>query len=85
MLEAHEEFVGLYVVESTQATVLHSVVLVRLSLSFTKLRGQCYDGAASISGARIGIVKEPRIVYTLCYGHSLNLAYSDAIKGCCIC
>ena len=36
-------------------------------------------------GARSGVAKrildeEPRAVYTHCYGHSINLAASDAIK-----
>ena len=67
---------------------LHHVdVMLRLNLSFTKLRGQCYDGAASISGARTGVAtqvkcEEPRAVYTHSYGHSLNLACSDTIKKC---
>ena len=46
-MEAHEEFIGLHEVESTQVTVLYSVVcdiLMKLNLSVAKLRGQCYDG-----------------------------------------
>ena len=40
-----------------------------------------------MSGLRGGAVKkildeEPRAVYTHCYGHALNLAGSDAVKGC---
>ena len=45
-LEAHEEFIGLNVVESTQASALYSVVcdiLLRLNPLASKLRGQCYD------------------------------------------
>ena len=44
-LEHHEEFIGLYQVESTRATVLVGVVhdvLQRMILSITKIRGQCY-------------------------------------------
>ena len=89
-LVAHEEFIGLYQVESTQATVLLAVihdVLQRLNVSITKLRGQCYDGASSMSGSRGGVAtlileEESIAVYTHCYGHALNLACCDAVKGC---
>ena len=58
-----------------------------LSLSFSNVRGQCYDGAASMAGSKNGVAvkirsQEPRAVYTHCYGHALNLACSDAIKHC---
>ena len=88
--EANEEFLGLHEVESTNATSLMAMirdVMIRLNLSFSKLRGQCYDGASSMSGIRTGVAtqiqkEEPRAVYTHCYGHSLNLACSDTIKRC---
>ena len=40
-----------------------------------------------MKGPRSGVAKqlldeEPRAIYTHCYGHSLNLAISDTIKGC---
>ena len=60
-LEAHEEFTSIYLVESTQASVLHSVirdVLQRFNLTITKLRGQYYDCAASMSGIRSGVAKK---------------------------
>ena len=86
-LEAHEEYVGLYQVESTKASELHYIihdVLRRLNIAISKLRGQCYDGASSMSGTKSGVAtrileEEPR---AHCYGHALNLACSDAIKGC---
>ena len=89
-LEAHEEFVGLYQVECTQAEMLVAVVhdvLKRPNISTLKLRGQCYDGASSMRGSQSGVAtqilkEEPRAVYTHCYGHALNLACSDAVKGC---
>ena len=88
-LIAHEEFVGLYGIENTEAQTLVNIildVLTRLNLSIKKLRGQCYDGASSISGPRSGVAKkisdlESRAVYTHCYGHSLNLACMDTIKS----
>ena len=89
-LEAHEEYVGLYQVESTKASELHYIihdVLRRLNIAISKLRGQCYDGASSMSGTKSRVAtrileEEPRALCTHCYGHALNLACSDAIKGC---
>lgn len=85
----HEEFVGLYVVPSNDSNTLVSIVkdtLIRLNLPLSKARGQCYDGASCMSGVRNGVAaqlckEEARAVYTHCYGHSLNLAAADAIKG----
>ena len=64
-------------------------MLNRLNISITKLRGQCYDGASAMSGCKAGVAKlildeEPRVIYTHCYGHSLNLACNDTIKQCAI-
>ena len=89
-LDAHEEFIGIYKVACTEASTLFMVVrdvLARLNTSLSHLRGQCYDGASSMSGSRSGVVKlvqekEPRAVSTHCYGHALNLACSDSVKGC---
>lgn len=58
-----------------------------MNISLHKLRGQCYDGAATMAGLKSDVAKqiqdiEPRAVYTHCYGHSLNLACADTIKTC---
>ena len=88
-LQVHEEFLGLYAVDSTDATTLVSVVkdaiMVRMNLPMSKLRGQCYDGASVMSGIRSGVAKqiadiEPRAIFTHCYGHALNLAVADTVK-----
>ena len=89
-LEAHEEFIGLYLLENIAANTIVSAirdVLKRLNLSMNKCRGQCYDGASTMRGPKSGVAKqllddEPRAVFTHCYGHSLNLAISDTVKGC---
>ena len=86
--EAHEEFIGLYEVEKIDANTIFLVikdVLQRLNLAVCKIRGQCYDGAATMSGHRSGVAtklldEEPKAIYTHCYGHSLNLACGDTIK-----
>ncbi len=86
--EVQEEFIGLYHVPSIDAATLSSViqdVFARMNLSLGKLRGQCYDGASSMSGSKSGVAKrisdlESRAVFTHCYGHALNLAACDTIK-----
>ena len=88
--EVQEEFVDLFEVASTGAEIIYAAitdVFLRLNLAISKVRGQCYDGAATMSGSKSGVVTrmcaaEPRAVFTHCYGHSLNLACGDAIKHC---
>ena len=50
------------------------------------LRGQSYDGAATMSGTRAGVatslLEEPKAVFTHCYGHWLNLACCDTVRQC---
>ena len=53
-LYAHEEFMELYEVSTIEAT--SSVdCLLRLNISLTKVRSQCYDGAKNVSGLRRGV------------------------------
>ena len=86
--EVNEEFIGLYHVPSIDAATLTSViqdVFERMNLSIGKLRGQCYDGASSMSATKTGVAKrisdlESRAIYTHCYGHALNLATCDTMK-----
>ena len=59
--------------------------LLRLNLSISKVRGQCYDGASAMRSVGSGVAKqicdmEKRVIYTHCYGHTLDLACSDTIK-----
>ena len=61
-------------------------VLLRMNLSITNCRGQCYDGASNMSGIRTGVATrinalESRALYTHCYGHALNLAVLDTLKS----
>ena len=89
-LDTHEEYIALYEVENISAATLVHVIkdtLLRMDLSLARARGQCYDGAANMSGGKSGVAKqlsdkEPRAVFTHCYGHALNLACSDALKRC---
>ena len=58
--EVHEEFIGLYVIDSTY--IIHifaviKVVLTQLHIPMNKIRGQSYDGAAAMAGSRSGVAK----------------------------
>ena len=89
-LTAHEDTIALYNVPSISADTLTCVIkdfLCRLNLTLNKVHGQCYDGVSNMSGVRTGVAKqlldeEKRAVFTHCYGHALNLACSDTVKGC---
>ena len=88
-LEVHEEFVGLHQVLNIEATTLVAVVkdcLLRLNVSLVKVRGQCYNGASNMTGARCGVATliqaEQLNAYlpTAMVIYSLNLAVSDTMK-----
>ena len=88
-LEVHGEHLRLYSLESTSADVLVTVIqdtLLRMNLAISNCRGQCYDGSKNMSGSRSGVATritnlESRAPYTHCYGHALNLAIQDTVKG----
>ena len=88
--DAHEEFIGLYKVDSICSDSLVALIkdaLLRMNLTLSKVSGQCYDGAANMAGSKSGVAmqiksEEPRAVFTHCYGHALSLACGDAIKHC---
>ena len=87
-LVAHEEYIGLYKVASIDSDSLTKTIedcLLRMNLSLNNCRGQCYDGASNMSGCKNGVSKqisdkEPKAIYTHCYGHALNLAVGDTMK-----
>jgi len=80
----------MYMVPSIDAKTLTSVIedtLTRMNMSLQNCRGQCYDGARNMSGAKREVAanitqKEPRAVYRHCYGHALNLAVGDTVCSC---
>ena len=86
--EANEDFVGKYNVEYIKTDTITQVlkdVLIRLNLSINDCRGQCYDRAANMSGAKSGVStqilkEEPHAIYMHCYGHALNLVAGDTIE-----
>ena len=86
--QPHEEFIGLHkanTITAVELVVILKDVLLRMNLNITHCRGQCYDGAANMCGARNGIAtpfsrEEPRAIFIHCYGHALNLAVGDCVK-----
>ena len=92
-LQQHENFIGLYKVDTIDADSLVFAikdVLLRMNVNIANCRGQCYDGASNMSGARKGVAKlinqeESRAIYMHCYGHALNLAVGDCMKSSKIC
>ena len=88
-LEVFEDFIGFWQVSSIDANTLVSVirdVLLRMNLSISKCRGQCFDGASVMTGIKNGVAtlianEEKRAVFIHCYGHALNLAIGDAVKN----
>ena len=86
-LDPHEDFIGLYKVDNITAdTLVAAIKDVLTCLNLQRCRGQCYDGASTMKGARNGVAKqiadeEPRAIYSHCYGHALNLAAADSVKN----
>ena len=84
-----ELFFGFYQTSITSSDVIYAIVkdvLLRFQFAINKCRGQCYDGAANvsghISGLRTRILKdESRATYVHCRAHKLNLAVQDAMKN----
>ena len=93
-LHDHEDFLGLYQMATIDANSLLRVIkdtLLCMSIPLSHCRGQCYDGASSMSGSKSGVAtqiakEEPRTLYLHCFGHALNLAVADPVKKskeCC--
>ncbi len=88
-LEVNEDFVGFYQIPNINADTIVATIkdtLLRFDLSISRCRGQCYDGAANMSGHRNGVKsqllnEEKRALYIHCYGHVLSLCVSDTIKS----
>lgn len=88
-LNVHEDFIGLHMVPGIEANTITNVIkdtLLRMKLNIQNCRGQCYDGAANMSGSKTGVAKnilneEPRALYTHCYCHTLNLRLNDTVRN----
>ena len=75
-LEVHEDCVGLYATDKTDADTITKTIIDSLTRFYLPLNqcGQCYDGA---SGKHTGVctqiqMKEPRAMYIHCMGHNLT-------------
>ncbi|XP_066587629.1 zinc finger MYM-type protein 1-like [Prorops nasuta] len=87
-LEVDEIFVGLYETPSTNSEMLHKIItdiILQLSLHITNCRGQCYDGAANVSGNITGLQRrileqENRAIYVHCNAHNINLVVQDSFQ-----
>ena len=87
-LSVSEEFLGMYSRSATDAKSIVSVLLdalLRFQNPLSKVRGQCYDRYSTMAGVKYGVAtqiaeKEPRAVFTHCFGHALNLGVSDTVK-----
>lgn len=87
-LDVFEEFLGMYSLHTTSAQSIVTAIsdaLLRFQIPFARIRGQCYDGCSTMAGAKGGVAakireKEPRAVFTHCYGHALSLSVSDTVK-----
>ena len=92
-LNLHEDFLGLYQVSTIDAkNLVYAIkdVLLCMNTNLSDCRGQCYDGASKMRGAKKGVAaimrqEESRALYSHCYGHSLNLAVADTLKQSKIC
>lgn len=86
--EIKEVFVDFLQVERITGEVLGSTTvewLLSHNVCLTDMRGQCYEGASNMSGARSGcraIVHQsaPLAQYFHCASHRLNLAVISACK-----
>ena len=84
--EAREEFIGLQKVDQIDSDTIVAVLkdtFLRMNLKIENCRGQCYDGAANMTGAKreslLNFVRlSPRFTY--CYKDALNLAVSETIR-----
>ncbi|XP_076341725.1 zinc finger MYM-type protein 1-like [Tachypleus tridentatus] len=88
-LEPHEDFIGFYEIPTIKADTIVLAIkdaIIRMNLTLTNCRGQCYDAGCPLAGSRRGVAEQilkdaPKAHYTYCHGHALNLALCDATKG----
>jgi hypothetical protein len=82
-----EVFLDFIEMDRITGAALAKAILDRLALwnlPLSHLRGQCYDGASNMSGARAGcksiiLNNAPKALYVHCAAHKLNLAI---VSGC---
>ena len=80
---------GFYQTDDTRSATLFKCLTdmaIRLGLSITDCRGQCYDGAANMSGHVSGLQslvreQEQRALFVHCRAHSINLVAQDSVDN----
>ena len=83
-----EEFIDFINTDRITGVAIKEKILEKLSvlgLDVKNVRGQTYDGAANMSGERMGLQalirkESPKAIYTHCSSHALNLVYAHACK-----
>jgi hypothetical protein len=88
-LEVEERFIGMHNLDRCDAESITNAIiniLQKLSLPISNCRGQCYDGAAAMSGHKTGVASriesmEPRAVRTHCHMHAVNLSVNDTVSS----
>ena len=86
-LKTHESFIGMHEVENTKSEHLVNTIkkiLEDCNFDFNKIRGQCYDKAASMSGEKSGVktrilIENDKALWIHCFNHALNLAVLDTL------
>lgn len=81
----YENFIGFYKTDKMDGETLLNLLkstLLNLGLKIDDIRGQCYDGAASMRGSYSGVAKQINdenklAMYVHCYAHVLNLCIVD--------
>ena len=75
-LNPHEDFIGLYEIPFVEANVIVSTIsgaLIRMNLTLSKVRGQCYDGASNMSGLRNGVARQIKDMEKKHYTHIVTV------------
>ena len=84
-LTIYEDFLGFYEIQNIKSDTIVTAIkdaFVRFQLSFSSLRGQTYDGASNMIGAKSGVATqikaiEPNALETHCHAHSVSLAVKE--------
>ena len=87
--ETRKTFAGFFATGSTKGEVLYELVkksVTNLNLLLSDIVGECFDGAANMSGCNKGVaarMKEcsPLALYVHCYAHHLNLGLQDTMTS----
>ena len=88
-LQIHEDFLGFYETNNTRSETLFKIitdVLERFNLPIRSIVGQCFDGAANMSGELTGLKTRmqevnPKALFVHCTAHRLNLVVQDALSN----